>query len=92
MKNSLFEKFEEKKILEESAEKILGGGNTYPGNDSSGASGDNQSTGPSIDCADDVTTDVFKDAVFTSKNNDGQEPIIVTPFPDRPIFEPVFKV
>ncbi len=91
MKNTLFAKFEEKKILEESAERILGGSNTYPGNDSSGASGDNISTGSGGDCTDDASTDVFKDAVFTSKNNDGQELIIVKPFPDRPIFEPVFK-
>jgi len=81
MNRNLFQKFEEKKILEESSVNILGGGHTYPGNDSSGETGDNKSTGfNGGDCADDTTTDPFEDAIFTGTNNDA--PDDTTPAPE----------
>ncbi|MEG0915650.1 MAG: hypothetical protein RSF68_01405 [Myroides sp.] len=74
MNKKLFKKFEEKKILEESSVKILGGGPTWPGNDYSAETGDNDSTANGTDCGDGNDTDVFTDAVPTHANSDGPEP------------------
>lgn len=76
MNKNLFKKFEEKKILEESSVKILGGNPTWPGNDYSAETGDNDSTANGTDCGDmqNGGTDVFTDAYPTSANSDGPEP------------------
>lgn len=77
MNKNLFKKFEEKKILEESSFKILGGGPTWPGNDySAETGGDVDSTGNGTDCGDNKNggTDAFTDSVPTNTNSDGPEP------------------
>ncbi|MEG0915651.1 MAG: hypothetical protein RSF68_01410 [Myroides sp.] len=71
MKKNLFKKYEDKKILEESSVKILGGNPTFSGNDYSAETGDNDSTANGTDCGDlQHGTDFFQDCYTTKVNED----------------------